>query len=196
MGKKTKIILTSTTKSLGQKGGFKEVTNGFFRNFLLKNKMAVVYSDKINEGFLKKHSSEKHINYDVLQGQCLYFERKSSGVGMLYGSVSKLDIINEIKKIYNIEIKKNQITQNNPMKKTGLYDIEVCEEKMYIAIANTIDESRLLMLEKTKEKSSNNREIYTNSSEENHNTFSKSSDHVNDNQNDNTLKKDGEKSEF
>lgn len=158
--------------------------------------MAVVYSDKINEGFLKKHSSEKHINYDVLQGQCLYFERKSSGVGMLYGSVSKLDIINEIKKIYNIEIKKNQITQNNPMKKTGLYDIEVCEEKMYIAIANTIDESRLLMLEKTKEKSSNNREIYTNSSEENHNTFSKSSDHVNDNQNDNTLKKDGEKSEF
>ena len=196
MGKKTKIILTSTTKSLGQKGNFKEVNNGFFRNFLLKNKMAVVYSDKVNEGFLKKHSSEKHINYDVLQGQCLYFERKSSGVGMLYGSVSKLDIINEIKKTYNMEVKKNQITQNNPMKKTGLYDIEVCEEKMYIAIANTIDESRLLMLEKTKEKSGNNKEIYTNSSEENNNSFNKSSNDKSDNKNDVILKKDGEESEF
>jgi large subunit ribosomal protein L9 len=150
MGKKTKIILTSTTKSLGQRGNSKEVANGFFRNFLSRNRMAVVYSDKITQEYLKKNTFEKKTDYAVLEGKCLYFERKSSGVGMLYGSVSKKDIIDEIKRVYNVNVEKNQIVQNNPMKKIGLYDIEIHEENMYVSIGNTMDEAMSLMLNKGK----------------------------------------------
>lgn len=133
MKKKVKLVLLKNIPKLGKCNDVVNVAAGYARNYLLPNNLAILYDNsgknyvnqKLNakEKILAKinKSNDKIIN--SLLNNVLTFERKVSKKGTLYGSVTVLDIINEIKKITGIKILEDMIVlnENVHIKKPGEY---------------------------------------------------------------------------
>ncbi len=109
-----KAILIQDVKNLGKKNDVVEISDGYFKNYLSKNKLAVIYSkeaisilnkdlDKIKQeqnAQIKKANALKQ----TIESITLSFKLKAKD-GNAFGSISEKQIIDELKKS-NIEITK------------------------------------------------------------------------------------------
>ncbi|TFH44553.1 MAG: 50S ribosomal protein L9, partial [ANME-2 cluster archaeon] len=102
-----KVILTENIEKLGVKGDIINVKRGFARNYLVPRNFAI-YATPQNlkrlEGLKKQYADEesKHIEQlrkvaDSMAGIKLAFIRKVDEHDSMYGSVSEMDILNELK---------------------------------------------------------------------------------------------------
>jgi len=99
-----KIILTTNIKKLGKVGDQVQVKNGFARNFLFPNKMALrdtksnlQYFEKIKDriNIKEKDKKQKAINLiKTVKKIKIDFIKEADDKDQLYGSVSKKEIIN------------------------------------------------------------------------------------------------------
>ena len=99
-----KIILTTNIKKLGKVGDQVQVKNGFARNFLFPNKMALrdtksnlQYFDKIKDEINIKENDKKQTAIDLIKAVKkikIEFIKEADDKDQLYGSVSKKEIIN------------------------------------------------------------------------------------------------------
>ena len=97
-----KVILTTNIKKLGKVGDLVNVKDGFARNFLFKEKMALrntknnkEYFDKIKDEINIKENEKKEnaINLiDNLKVIKIEFHKESDENNQLYGAVSKKEI--------------------------------------------------------------------------------------------------------
>jgi large subunit ribosomal protein L9 len=144
-----KVILCQKIRGLGKRNEVVFVRYGYFRNFLSKG-LAVVYNEKTLENMLST-SNEAIVNsieekareiYENLNNKVLFFARQASGTDVLYGSVSKFDIAQEIHKNFNVEIDPKKIIINNIIKKIGVYDIIIdLSETVIINIKISVNSS-------------------------------------------------------
>jgi len=116
-----KVILIEDVKGTGKKDQIKEVKDGF-GSFLIKNKKAVVYSQKSNE-VLSTQIEEREEKEKELIANCNKLKEtiekleikipvKTGKEGKVFGSISSKQISEELKK-KNIEIDKKIITSEN-----------------------------------------------------------------------------------
>ena len=99
-----KIILTTNIKKLGKVGDQVQVKNGFARNFLFPNKMALrdtksnlQYFEKIKDEINIKENDKKQKSIDLIKAVKkikIEFIKEADDKDQLYGSVSKKEIIN------------------------------------------------------------------------------------------------------
>jgi|TARA_B100000929_G_scaffold267415_1_gene235632 large subunit ribosomal protein L9 len=99
-----KIILTTNIKKLGKVGDQVQVKNGFARNFLFPNKMALrdtksnlQYFEKIKDEINIKENDKKQTAIDLIKAVKkikIEFIKEADDKDQLYGSVSKKEIIN------------------------------------------------------------------------------------------------------
>ena len=99
-----KIILTTNIKKLGKVGDQVKVKNGFARNFLFPNKMALrdtksnlQYFEKIKDEINIKENDKKQTAIDLIKAVKkikIEFIKEADDKDQLYGSVSKKEIIN------------------------------------------------------------------------------------------------------
>ena len=99
-----KIILTTNIKKLGKVGDQVQVKNGFARNFLFPNKMALrdtksnlQYFEKIKNEINIKENDKKQTAIDLIKAVKkikIEFIKEADDKDQLYGSVSKKEIIN------------------------------------------------------------------------------------------------------
>jgi len=99
-----KIILTTNIKKLGKVGDQVQVKNGFARNFLFPNKMALrdtksnlQYFEKIKDEINIKENDKKQKAIDLIKAVKkinIEFIKEADDKDQLYGSVSKKEIIN------------------------------------------------------------------------------------------------------
>ena len=137
-----KVILTTNIKKLGKIGDLVNVKDGFARNFLFKEKMALrntknnkEYFDKIKDEINIKENEKKEnaINLiDNLKVIKIEFHKEADENNQLYGAVSKKEIINFFSK-NNILIHSDDIKINQPIKNIGKHDIEVSPYEGIIA---------------------------------------------------------------
>ena len=137
-----KVILTTNIKKLGKVGDLVNVKDGFARNFLFKEKMALrntknnkEYFDKIKDEINIKENEKKEnaINLiDNLKVIKIEFHKEADENNQLYGAVSKKEIINFFSK-NNILIHSDDIKINQPIKNIGKHDIEVSPYEGIIA---------------------------------------------------------------
>ncbi len=120
-----KIILIENVKGTGKKDEIKEVKDGF-GTFLIKNKKAVLYSNKSKE-VLNNELKERELEYNSLVSACkemktklekedLIFNVKSGKDGKVFGSISSKMISERLKeKGYNVDKKKIEAENINTL---------------------------------------------------------------------------------
>ena len=129
-----KIILTTNIKKLGKIGDIVNVKDGFARNFLFPNKMAlrnnkknISYYENIKEDMTKQEEekkifAEKQLN--EISKLKIIFKKESDEKDQLYGSISKKEILNYLND-QNIKIKSDDLIILQPIKSLGEHEIKI-----------------------------------------------------------------------
>jgi len=129
-----KVILTENIHKLGSKGDIINVKRGFARNYLVPRNYAI-YATPLNikkQEVLKKQFADedsKQFEYfkqigDKISGLKLVFVRKVDEHDNLYGSVSEMDILHELKNL-DIDISKTAIHMEKHIKHLGDFEVPI-----------------------------------------------------------------------
>src|SRR3989338_10053618 len=130
-----KIILLKDVPKLGRKYDIKEASNGYVLNFLIPRKLAekaspekIAQIDKLKkEMLIAKEAGEQELTraLGAISGLELVIKAKVSdlpagkaGKGHLFQKLKKEDIIEKVKKDYNISLSEDSIKIEN-IKETG-----------------------------------------------------------------------------
>ena len=130
-----KIILIEDVKNVGKKGELKDVADGYARNFLIRNRLAVEATahskaileqqkqDKIDQEVedIKKAEALK----EKLTTITLVFPVKTGEGGKVFGSISSKQIAEELAKKHQVTIDKRKILDNGPFSDLGYSDIRI-----------------------------------------------------------------------
>ena len=139
-----KVILTTNIKKLGKIGDLVEVRNGYARNFLFPNNMAlrdskknVEYYNNIKEEI--KNKEEKKLEeakniIEKIKNLNVEFSKEADEKDQLYGSISKKEILDQFKE-NEIFIHSDDIEMKNPIRTLGEHEISVSP---YLNITHTI----------------------------------------------------------
>jgi len=148
-----KVILQQDVKGQGKKGEMIEVSEGYGRNFLLPRKLAVpATADAINTMNLKekarkaeeaRQKAEAEATAEKLKECMVKLTAKAGNGGKLFGAVTNKEISEGLKAQYGVDIPKQKIVLDEPIKAYGSYQVKaklgfevsgtvyvtVCEEK-------------------------------------------------------------------
>jgi large subunit ribosomal protein L9 len=128
------VLLREDIDNLGARGEIVRVKAGYARNYLLPRNLAVeatVNNVRQIEGeraaLAKREAKERssaELQADQLRKLSLKFERKVGEAGVLYGSVTSMDIAHELK-AQGYEIDRRRIVLREPIKRFGTYSVPV-----------------------------------------------------------------------
>lgn len=122
------VILVSDVPGLGQLGDLCKVKEGYARNYLIPQKLAVfATSDAVKKFEKQKAKLEAKKGEELLRSKSLadklakvglVFERPVGQGGRLFGSVTPMDISDELAK-QKISVEKKSILMNGAIRTTG-----------------------------------------------------------------------------
>ncbi|MDR0826091.1 MAG: 50S ribosomal protein L9 [Mycoplasmataceae bacterium] len=126
------VILLKDVKGVGKQHDVVEVKDGYAKNFLLKNKLAVTYTSTAkvvlnkNLADLDEKEQEKVQQANALKDQIetvtLNFTLKVHN-GNAFGTISFKQIIDELSNKFNIKIDKFMIEEKNKNISLGIHNI-------------------------------------------------------------------------
>lgn len=128
------IILIENIDKLGSRGQIVKVADGYGRNHLLPKKLAVAattqnrkWVDQQRQKFLKQEAKERADSEDLaklMEEVRLVFKRKTGEQGTLFGSVTAMDIAEQLTaQGYNIDRRKIHLA--SPLKSMGEHAVPV-----------------------------------------------------------------------
>ncbi len=129
-----KVILLKDVEKLGKEGEIKEVANGYARNFLIPNELAVLATkdqiaklEEIKE-IESKQSEKELVKFQELATQLdgleLEISAKVSEEEKLFGAITNVQIVEKLKE-QGISVDKEQIKLKDPIKEIGEYEINI-----------------------------------------------------------------------
>ena len=128
-----KVILTTNIKKLGKIGELVKVKDGYARNYLFPNKMAlrenkknIEYYEKIKGEIQIKENEKLEEAKELLENikkLKIEFKKEADENNQLYGSISKKEIINFLKE-KEIKIPADDIKIILPIRSLGEHQIE------------------------------------------------------------------------
>ena len=129
-----KVILQQDVKGQGKKGQMVEVSEGYARNFLLPRKIAVpATADAINTMNLKekaKKAEEARLKAEAetiaekLKECQVKLTAKAGAGGKLFGAVTTKEISEGLQKQFGIDIPKQKLVLEEPIKAFGNYEVK------------------------------------------------------------------------
>jgi len=130
----TQVLLREDIDNLGARGEIVRVKPGYARNYLLPRKLAVratagnVKQIEQERAALMRREATERTGAEAQAGQMnalrLTFERKVGEHGMLYGSVTSMDIQEALKE-KGYEFDRRKITLPEAIKETGEFTVKV-----------------------------------------------------------------------
>lgn len=129
-----KVIFLKDVKGKGQKGEVKDVSEGYARNYLLKNGLANE-ATKANLNSLeakkkseRKKEAEEKQNAEALKAKIedttVELKAKAGDGGRLFGSVTSKQIAQELKKM-GLKVDKRKIELDEPIRALGYSNVPV-----------------------------------------------------------------------
>lgn len=129
-----KVLLLKDVHKLGRAGDVKKVANGYGRNYLIPQGLAVLATP----GALKQVERIRaaadvrraELNQELggvaaaLNGQVLLFPVRASETGRMYGSITSRLIAEEIQQKFSVEISHRQI-ETEPIRNLGRYTVPI-----------------------------------------------------------------------
>ena len=129
-----KVILQQDVKGQGKKGQMIEVSEGYGRNFLLPRKLAIpATADAINTMNLKekaKKAEEARLKAEAqdvaekLKECTVKLTAKAGNGGKLFGAVTTKEISEGLAKQYGMNIPKQKLVLDEPIKAFGGYQVK------------------------------------------------------------------------
>jgi large subunit ribosomal protein L9 len=130
-----KVILLEDIKGTGTKGEIKEVSDGYARNFLLPKKLAISASSgnlsRLQDQQRRAQRRKEHVLQQVQQLAekinqiTVIFPAKTGKEGRMFGSITSKQISQALKKTFQLEIEKNKILLNQPIRSLGVTKVTV-----------------------------------------------------------------------
>ncbi|HHY21328.1 MAG TPA: 50S ribosomal protein L9 [Bacilli bacterium] len=129
-----KVIFLKDVKGKGKKGEVKDVAEGYARNYLLPNKLAV----EANQGNMKnleaqQRSEQKKAAEELVEAQkykvelealTVEIKAKSGEGGRLFGAVSTKQIVDELAKMKK-KVDKRKVMLDEPIRSLGYTNVPV-----------------------------------------------------------------------
>ena len=130
-----KVILQEDVKGQGKKGQLVNVSDGYARNFLLPRKLAVKATpenmtvmkqqEKVRLRKLESDKAKALETVSELENVLVKITARAGGTnGKLFGSVTTKEISEALLEQFGIEIEKNKMTQDEPIKSFGSYEVK------------------------------------------------------------------------
>ena len=129
-----KVLLTKDVYKLGRAGDIKKVADGYGRNYLLPQGLAVIatagaikQSEKIRsqaEVTRAQMNSELKDLADQIKGLTLVFAGKAGETGKLYGSITTQDVATAVQEKTRYEVKKSQVDMQ-PIRNLGEFTAHI-----------------------------------------------------------------------
>ena len=140
-----KVILQQDVKGQGKKGQLVEVSEGYARNFLLPRKLAIeATTDAINtlnlkEKARKAEEARQKAEAEAIAGKLkdcpVKLTAKAGNGGKLFGAVTNKEISEGLKKQFNIDIPKQKLVLDEPIKAYGTYQVKA---KLGFEVSGTV----------------------------------------------------------
>jgi len=130
----TKVLLREDVDDLGARGEIVRVRSGYARNYLLPRNLAVEATagnvkgiESERAALLKKEAKERssaEAQSEQMGTLELEFKRKAGEQGLLYGSVTSMDVAEALRE-RGYEIDRHRIHLREPLKRVGEYTVPI-----------------------------------------------------------------------
>ena len=130
-----KVILRQDVPKLGDKGAIKNVSDGFARNYLIPQGLAIyatpgeLKTHEVNQAVAERKMARQERELkalsDKIDGKTLTFDVRVGEGGRLYGSVTASDIAERLAKVVGAEIDRRKVVLEDPIRAVGEYDVTV-----------------------------------------------------------------------
>jgi large subunit ribosomal protein L9 len=130
-----KVLLKRDVTKLGKAGVVKNVADGYGRNYLIPQGLAVLASPgalKQSETLAKAEqkrqaalASEASSLADQLAQISLTFKMRAGEAGKLYGSVTSQNIVDEVKKVASLDVDRRKVELREPIRSLGVHKVAV-----------------------------------------------------------------------
>ena len=145
-----KVILKEDVHNLGQQGDVVEVKAGYARNYLMPQKLAILFTkqqkksieeaQRVEDRKLEREEGQLESVLKQVEALSLSLKMQSEEDSKLFGSVTKLDIVKLLEE-NGITIDKKYIDLSSPIKTLG-------EHKVNIVFNKEMSSSFVLTIEK------------------------------------------------
>ncbi len=140
-----KVLLLQDVENLGYAGDVKRVANGYGRNYLLPQNLAVLATPgALKQAETIRKAAESHRARETEDAQAianqlvdleLLFERRAGETGRLYGSVTSADIAEAIEAKTGITIDKRKVALPEPIRNLGQQEVTI---KLMMDVSTTV----------------------------------------------------------
>lgn len=130
-----KVLLRHDIPKLGKAGTVKTVADGYGRNYLIPQGLAVLatpgalkQADALAKAEQKRQAiltSEASAVASQLAGLTLTYKVRAGEGGKLYGSITSQHIVEEIKRLTDIDVDKRKIELREPIRALGSHQVVV-----------------------------------------------------------------------
>ena len=130
-----KVLLTRDVTKLGKAGTVKTVADGYARNYLLAQGLAVLatagavkQADSLAKSEQKRQSllaADASSLAEQLQAVTLTFHMRAGEEGKLYGSVTSANIVDELKRTTGLDIDRHKLELREPLRSLGAHKVAV-----------------------------------------------------------------------
>ena len=130
-----KVILARDVDSLGHKGEVITVADGYARNYLMPNGIALAATKgsarqaeqmrRAREEKERKRKEEAAARVALLGAQPVYISARAGEGGRLYGSVTKADVARAVQEQLEQAVDRAQVRLDEPIRTLGTHSVEV-----------------------------------------------------------------------
>jgi large subunit ribosomal protein L9 len=151
-----KFILRKDVEKLGEAGTMTTVKNGYARNFLIPQGLAVAatpgelkmweHNQAVKARKVERQERELQSFADKIAAVTLTFEARAGEGGRLFGSVTSADIAEKISKEVGEEIDRRKVVLTEPIRSTGEHTVTVnvigkLRPQVKVIVNGVVDES-------------------------------------------------------
>jgi len=129
-----KVILKEDVQNLGQQGDVVEVKSGYARNYLMPQKLAILFTkqqkksideaQRVEERKLEREKDQLESVLKQVEDLNLSLKMQSEEDSKLFGSVTKLDIVKLLEES-GITIDKKYVDLSSPIKTLGEHKVNI-----------------------------------------------------------------------
>lgn len=130
-----KVVLLKDVRNMGKRDDILTVSDGYARNFLFPQKLAVEATPGTLKEIERKRAAqdareaelraEAQAKAELLKNKVIVLEVKCGDKGRLYGSVTAAEVAEALEKQHGIKADKRKIDIGDPIREVGMRKISV-----------------------------------------------------------------------